>query len=57
MVFPVIALSQPNYSYGCFVVRLWLLLGCDNKYKDDIALYYKDLYLYFQTKLPFLFVL
>ena len=29
-MFPVITLSQPNYSYGCFVVGVVLLLGCDN---------------------------
>ena len=27
MVFPVITLSQPNYSYGCFVVGVVVVVG------------------------------
>ena len=30
VVFPAITLSQPNYSYGCLLLGLWLLLGCDS---------------------------
>ena len=30
MVFPAITLSQPNYSYGCFVVGVVVLVGFDN---------------------------
>ena len=26
-VFPVITLSQPNYSYGCFVVGVVVVVG------------------------------
>ena len=26
-VFPVITLSQPNYSYGCFVVGVLVVVG------------------------------
>ena len=28
-VFPAITFSQPNYSYGCFMLELWLLWRCD----------------------------
>ena len=27
VVFPVITLSQPNYSYGCFVVGVVVVVG------------------------------
>ena len=30
MWFPANSYSQPKYSYGCFLLGLWLLLGCDN---------------------------
>ena len=56
-MFPKLLCLNQTTVMVVLLLGLWLLLGCDNKYKDDIALYYKDLYLYFQTKLPFLFVL
>ena len=44
--FPGITLSQPNYSYGCFVVGVVLLLSCDNKIegKLEIDWYYQIRY-------------
>ena len=31
-----ITLSQPNYRFRCFVVEVWLLLGCDKKFQTPI---------------------
>ena len=36
LVFPLITLSQPKYSYGCFVVGVVVLLGCDNKAQGKV---------------------